>query len=121
MSDPTKRVASWLAKYNTDRIKATLDDLRPEMVKRYEARVAELYAVETKTKEVLNASEVQTILYVPYINYARQLYKLSRQQNISGESLKMAAQVLLDKWRARGLDPKVLAAIRQEVFAIEAP
>jgi hypothetical protein len=46
---------------------------------------------------------------------------MSRQQNISGESFAMAAQVLLDKWAARGCDPEVLAKIRKDVFDIEAP
>jgi hypothetical protein len=44
-----------------------------------------------------------------------------RQQEISGESAAMAAQVLLDKWAARGLNPKVLAAVRTEVFDIVEP
>lgn len=52
---------------------------------------------------------------------AAQLYKLTRQQHITGESFAMAAQVLLDKWDARGCDPKVLATIRKEVFNIDAP
>jgi hypothetical protein len=59
--------------------------------------------------------------YVPYLNFGRQLYKLSRQQGISGESFAMAAQVLLDKWAARGCDPKVLAKIRKDVFDIAEP
>jgi peptidase E len=33
----------------------------------------------------------------------------------------MAAQVLLDKWSARGCDPDVLAAIRTGVFSIGEP
>jgi hypothetical protein len=33
----------------------------------------------------------------------------------------VAAQVLLDKWASRGCDPKVLAAIRKDVFNIDAP
>jgi len=33
----------------------------------------------------------------------------------------MAAQVLLDKWAARGCDPKVLATVRKEVFNIDEP
>ena len=33
----------------------------------------------------------------------------------------MAAYVLLDKWAARGCDPKMLAQIRSEVFNISAP
>ena len=36
-------------------------------------------------------------------------------------SLAMAAQVLLDKWAARGCDPKVLAKIRKDVFDIDVP
>jgi hypothetical protein len=64
---------------------------------------------------------VHTIFYVAYLNYARQLYKLSRQQGISGESFAMGAQVLLDKWAGRGLDSTVLARIRAEVFDVGAP
>jgi hypothetical protein len=55
------------------------------------------------------------------LNFGRQLYKLSREQGISGESFAMAAQVLLDKWAARGCDPKVLAKIRKDVFDIAEP
>jgi hypothetical protein len=32
MMDPAKRIANWNAKYNTERIKATLDDRRPGML-----------------------------------------------------------------------------------------
>ena len=120
-SDPVKRVASWMAKYNVERVKATLDDLKPQMAERYQAAVADLYAMEIKTKEVLNSMGVQTILYIPYLNYSRQLFKLSRQQKISGESMQLAAQVLLDKWKSRGCDPAVLAEIRSQVHSIEAP
>ena len=38
-------------------------------------------------------------------HFGRQRCKLSRQQGVSGESFAMAAQVLLDKWAARGCDP----------------
>jgi hypothetical protein len=48
-------------------------------------------------------------------------HKLRRQQSISGESFAMAAQVLLDKWTARGCDPSVLTKIRTDVFDIAAP
>jgi hypothetical protein len=42
-------------------------------------------------------------------------------RGISGESFAMGAQVLLDKWSARGLDSAVLARIRTEVFDVVAP
>ena len=98
-----------------------LTDLRDDMAARYEAAIAQVYAMEAKVKEVINAYGVSTSQYVPYLNFGRQLYKLSRQQNISGESFAMAAQVPLDKWAARGCDPKVLAKIRTDVFDIGAP
>jgi hypothetical protein len=91
------------------------------MAKRYEAAMAQVYAMEMKVKEVINACGVSTSQYVPYLNFGRQLYKLSREQNISGESFAMAAQVLLEKWAARGCDPEVLAKVRKDVFDIDAP
>ncbi len=121
MSDPNQRLMAWQIKTDTGRMKETLDDLRPDMLKHYEAAVASLCEMETKARQTLNAAGVHTIMYVPYLNYARQLYKLSRQQGISGESFALGAQVLLDKWAARGLNPTVLAAIRTEVFDAAPP
>ncbi|MBM3332953.1 hypothetical protein FJY68_14095 [candidate division WOR-3 bacterium] len=121
MTDPKKRADRWKAKYNLERVNETLTDLREDMAARYEAAMNQVYAMEMKVKEVINAAGVSTSLYVSYLNFGRQLYKLSRQQLISGETLAMAAQVLLDKWTARGCDPAVLARIRKDVFTIEAP
>jgi len=121
MTDSNQRRMNWQIKTEPGKVKAILDDLRPDMLKRYEAAVASLCEMEVKARQTLNAAGVHTIFYVAYLNYARQLYKLSRQQGISGESFAMAAQVLLDKWAARGCDPKVLAKIRTDVFDISAP
>jgi len=121
MTDPNQRLMNWQIKTDTGRMKETLDTLRPDMLKHYEAAVASLCEMETKARQTLNAAGVHTIMYVPYLNYARQLYKLSRQQSISGESFALGAEVLLQKWAARGLNPAVLAAIRTEVFDIGAP
>jgi len=120
MSDPNQRLMAWQTKTDTGRVKEILDDLRPDMLKHYEAAVAGLCEMETKARQTLNAAGVHTMMYVPYLNYARQLYKLSRQQGISGESFALGAQVLLDKWAARGLNPVVLARIRTEVFDVVA-
>jgi hypothetical protein len=116
MTDPNQRQMNWQTKTETGKVKAILDDLRPDMLKRYEAAVASLCEMEVKARQTLNAAGAHTIFYVTYLNHARQLYKLSRQQGISGESLAMSAQVLLDKWTARGLDSAILARIRTEVF-----
>ena len=121
MSDPNQRLTAWQIKTDTGKVKEILDTMRPDMLKHYEAAVASLCEMETKARQTLNAAGVHTIMYVPYLSYARQLYKLSRQQGISGESFALGAQVLLDKWAARGLNPTVLATIRTEVFDINHP
>ena len=121
MSDRNQRLIAWQIKSDTGKVKQILDDLRPDMLKHYEAAVASLCETETKARQTLNAAGVHTIMYVPYLSYARQLYKLSRQQGISGESFALGAQVLLEKWANRGLDPVVLARIRTEVFDAIAP
>ena len=120
-TDPNQRQMNWQIKTDTGRMKETLDTLRPDMLKRFEAAVVSLCEMETKARQTLNAAGVHTIMYVPYVNYTRQLYKLSRQQSISGESFALSAQVLLDKWTARGLHSAVLARIRTEVFDVVAP
>ena len=121
MRDPDKRIAKWQAKYNTDRVKSTLDEMRDEMAKNYKAAMTNMWMMEAKVKEVINACGVSTIQYVPYLNFGRQLYKVTRQRGITGESFAMAAQVLREKWAARGCDSEVLAKIRSEVFNIDAP
>jgi hypothetical protein len=115
-----KRVTAWEARSDPERVKATLDKIHPQMTERYRAAMALLCSMETQVKQCLSTQSVHTILYVPYLNYARQLFKMSKQE-ISGNSAQLAAQVLLEKWAARGLDPNVLAFIRTEVFSIVAP
>jgi hypothetical protein len=71
-----------------------------------------------------------------YLDFARQLFKLSHGRTISGPTLARETQVLLEKWQdAAGTHPRrvprvapwtcpllqVLAAIRFEVFTIPAP
>ena len=121
MTDPTQRLNAWTIKTDTGKVKQILDGMRPVMLKHYEAAVASLCEMEVKARQTLNSAGVHTIFYVAYLSYARQLYKLSRQQGISGESFALQAQVLLEKWASRGLDAGVLARIRTEAFDAVAP
>ncbi len=119
--EPNKRIQRWDKKFNVERTSKALEEMRPRMLANYAAAAAELCAMETKVKQVLDLSTVHTILYVPYLNFARRLYKLSRRRNISGDSFALAADVLLKLYAARGLDPEVLARIRTQVFDVPAP
>lgn len=121
MADVTRRIDRWKSKFTPARTADTLERIYDDMARRYEAATVELVAMEEQVRQVLNAAEVHTALYVPYLDFARQLYRLTRGRHISGPSFALAAQVLLEKWSARGLRPEVLASIRSDVFDIPAP
>jgi len=121
MADVTRRLSQWKKKFTPERAKLSLEAIYEDIVRRYDAATTELCTMEDKTRQVLNAAGLHTSLYVPYLDFARQLFKLTRKRGISGASFALAAQVLLDKWAARGLNPDVLARIRTEVFDIAAP
>jgi len=121
MADVNKRFQNWALRTEPGRVKATLDSKREDTLRRYMDAVTRLCTMEAKVREVLNVHGVQTISYVPYLDFARQLYKLTRGQEITGESFAVAAQVLLEKWASRGLNPDVLASVRHQVFDIGEP
>ncbi len=120
MSDVVRRITRWQVKCTPERTKATLDSIHEDMRARYEAATTALSAMETDVKQTLNARGVNTINYVPYLSFARQLFKLTKK-NISGESMAIEAKVLVDKWTARSLNHDVLVAIRFENFSINEP
>jgi len=118
--DPTKRIAKWNAKFNTERIKGVLDDLRPSMAASVQAVFPLLVSMETQVKQVLDGQGVATIDYPFYLSFGREVWRLLRQE-VSGESLKQEVAVLVTKWAARGLELPVLQAVRDDVFNVGAP
>jgi hypothetical protein len=121
MSDVTRRVSRWKAKFSPDIAAQTTSRIFADMTERYEAAMVALSSMETQTKQVLDASGIDTMYIVFYLDFARQLFRLSHGRSISGATLAREAQVLLEKWQNRGLDPDVLAAIRTDVFSVPAP
>ncbi|MEO0080115.1 MAG: hypothetical protein ABIK44_05515 [candidate division WOR-3 bacterium] len=120
MSDATKRIAKWDAKFKTDRVKATLDDLRPAMLTSVQGTYPNLVSMETQVKQVLDAEGVATLDYPFYLAFGRQVWRLQRQE-ISGDSLAKEVAVLITKWVGRGLSLPVLEAIRTQVFNVGPP
>jgi hypothetical protein len=121
MSDAVRRLERWNAKFSPELARQTNERIYDSMSRRYAAAVTALVAMEEKAKQTLDASGVPPCLYVPYLDYARQLFRLYQGRRISGDSLAREAQVLLEKWQARTLNPDVLARIRTEVFSVSAP
>ena len=120
MMDPTRRIAKWNAKYDTERIKATLDVMRPTMLANVTAVFPMITAMELQVKQVCDSAGVPTINYPFYLNFGREIWALTRKE-VSGESLALEAATLIAKWVARGLTQSVLQAIRTDVFNVAAP
>jgi hypothetical protein len=120
-TNPEQRIGRWNEKFSTERTKQSLDAQLAAMRERYAHAVTALCAMEQLVRQVLNEAAVQTVHYVWYLDYARQLWKLSRKKDINAGSFALAAQVLERKWASRDLRPDVLARIRTEVFGTGAP
>ncbi len=120
MEDPTRRIAKWNAKYNTERMKATLDEMRPGMYQRVQAVFPELTAMELEVKQVLDLAGVPTRDYPSYLCFGREIWARIRKE-MSGESLAKEVAVLMAKWVARNLVQAVLQTIRTGVFNVSAP
>ena len=120
MSDVTKRISNWDTKFNTERIKAILDEKRPEMLQHVQEVFVSIDQMETQVKQTLDALGLATILYPAYLGFGREVWSLQRK-GISGESLAIEVAVLLFKWTARGLSQTALETIRTQVFNVSAP
>ena len=121
MSDVTRRISRWKAKFSPGIAAQTTARIYADMTERYQASMVALCTMETETKQVLDGSGIDTMYIVFYLDFARQLFRLSHGRTISGATLAKEAQVLLEKWQNRGLRPDVLAAIRTNVFSVPAP
>jgi hypothetical protein len=120
-NDPVKRIAKWNAKFNPERIKAALDEMLPDMKSHVQAQFASIVSMEIQVKQTLDAAGVSVIQYPFYLNFGRELWHITHETEMSGESAAKEAATLIAKWVARGLTQSVLQAIRTEVFNIGAP
>jgi len=84
VSDVTRRLSRWKAKYSPEIAQQTTTRIYAEMSERYQASLVALCAMETDTKQVLSASGIDTMLIVFYLDFARQLFRLSHGRTISG-------------------------------------
>ena len=118
--DPVRRIAKWDAKFNTERIKAMLDTMRPTMLQNVTAVYPMIASMEMQVKQVLDGAGVDTTDYPGYLAFGREIWALTRK-DISGESLAKAVAILVTKWTARGYTAAVLQGIRTDVFNVSAP
>jgi hypothetical protein len=77
--------------------------------------------MELQVKQTCDASGVSVIQYPFYLCFGREMWHMTHQNEMSGESAAQEAAVLITKWTARGLTSSVLQAIRTQVFNVGAP
>jgi len=119
-SDPTKRIASWNTKFNTERVKAILDEKRPDMLTGFSAATMSQYTTDTEVRQVCDAAGVSIIQLPFYLDFGREMWRLKRT-GLSGSAMAEETAVLIGKWVARGLTQAVLETIRTQVFDVAAP
>lgn len=73
--------------------------------------------IRNLVKQLCCEAGVAPCLLLSYFNFASEIDKLERLE-ISGESARMEAKVIVDKWLSRGLAEKVLSSILAGIFNI---
>jgi hypothetical protein len=120
MIDPTKRIAKWDTKFDTTRIKAMLDQMRPTMLANVSAVTPMITAMEISVKQVCDGEGASVIQIPFYLCFGREMWALLRKE-LSGEAMAIEAATLIAKWVSRGLTQSVLQKIRTDVFNVSAP
>ena len=119
VKNPQERLDKWDRKFNTERVKAILDDEKPTMKIHAGARFAEITAMEDATKTVLNGSDVKRSDVSKYLCFAREVWRADR--TFEGPTLRTAVAGVLSKWVGQGCVQAILELIRDQVFTIDAP
>jgi hypothetical protein len=119
-TNAAQRIAKWDAKFNTERIKAVLDTMRPNMLVNVQAVFPLIESMETQVKQVLDMQGISTSAYANYLAFGREVWRLKRM-GVSGDSLAAEVAIHIAKWVARGLSLSILETIRSQVFDVPAP
>ena len=113
------RTAKWNLKYDPDRIQAITTAGKPTYLEHASSVFNDIYAMEIAVKQVLNSVGVSVSDVADYLCFGREMW--SKCKTHAGETMKIEAQVLIDKWVARGLTQSVLESIRTDVFNVGPP
>ena len=120
MRSKAQRIAKYKAKTDPVIVRRKRLAMLRIMTANYAASARKAFALETAFRDWWLAREQvapsDRILYVHYLDFARQLGKCKR--NYSGAKLVSEAQSRKDTWLARGLDDRVLRKLASVLFNI---
>lgn len=114
-----RRMKKFEANYDPDAIRQSIERQRDSILEQQAQKQAELEKVDNLTKLILGDESVQSALYISYLNFARQIWKI--KNTYTSGTLKIEVDIVLNKWTRRGLNENILKRIRNEVFTLEAP
>ncbi|MBS4015540.1 MAG: hypothetical protein KGZ86_03790 [Candidatus Latescibacteria bacterium] len=114
-----RRMQKLEANYDPDAIRDSLQRQRESILEQQKTKQAELEKIENSTKLLIGDESVLSTLYVSYLNFARQIWKL--KNTYTSGTLKIEADIMIYKWTRRGLDENILKRIRNEIFTLQAP
>jgi hypothetical protein len=111
--DAARRKEKYEAKIDADVMRSRILAHKDSMVAQMEAATADLATLETEVKRVIEGQTTPIFGHeIPaYLNVGRELWKLSRK--FSGTTMASEADVILDKWKAKGLSQWALTLIAQ--------
>jgi len=104
-----KRVNNYDLSVIPDNIRAKIEARKEQMVSGQQEAQSELVAIETAVREKLDDHGVLANFRVPYLNFARALYRAKGHN--SGVALQKIASAEKAKFTAYGLDPSILDEI----------
>jgi len=113
---PAYRQRKYEAKIDADVVRSRFASLKDLMVEQTSVKFSDLADMEDGVKRnILEPAGVPTIQIPFYLNYARQLYRLTTK--FSGQALINEAKLKIETWVARGLNRDLLVKIA-EYFGI---
>jgi len=113
-----KRVRKYELGVLPDNVRAKFESLKDFMVEQQQAMQAELTAVETAVKEILDDNGIIANMRVMYLNFARALF--AKKGHNSGVALQKVAAAEKAKFVTYGLDSSILDQIIYKVIGAAA-
>ncbi|MEO0079613.1 MAG: hypothetical protein ABIK44_02935 [candidate division WOR-3 bacterium] len=106
-------LVKYYRKLEPGRIGEVFGGLREQMAERYQAQALVLARVAEAVAKVTDPAGVPRMTRFWYQVFGREVYRVWRRPQYPG--IEQEFQALEMKWRARGLDPKLLRRVRDAV------
>ena len=110
------RIEKWDKNYNAESVGHLQMRLKPMMKEQLLVEFKALEQLENAVKKIMGESGLPTWHNIPYLNFARQIYRLNK--HYSGNMLKHEIALLMQLSRQKQLKYRLLRKIRDAVLAL---